>query len=55
MCSMPYRTLDPNEIIATLDRLHQRIEKRFPDSGLGRVCIEVREVALHTSVRASAR
>jgi hypothetical protein len=51
---MPYRTLDPDKIIATLEKLHERIEKRFPDSGLGRVCAEVLEVARHTSMRASA-
>ncbi len=34
---MTYRTLDAGEILVTLERLGQRIEERFPGSGLGRV------------------
>lgn len=34
---MTYRALDAGEILRTLERLGQRIEERFPGSGLGRV------------------
>ncbi|MGQ0649412.1 MAG: hypothetical protein ACT4P7_17805 [Gemmatimonadaceae bacterium] len=34
---MSFRALDAGEIIGTLERLNQRIEERFPGSGLGRV------------------
>ncbi len=34
---MSYRALDAGEILGTLETLNQRIEERFPGSGLGRV------------------
>ncbi len=42
---MPYRSLDARKIIETLGVLHQRIEERFPDAGLGRVAAELVAVA----------
>ncbi|MDP9279478.1 MAG: hypothetical protein M3P00_08655 [Gemmatimonadota bacterium] len=36
-----YRTLDESKIIDTLTALRDRIEKQFPDSGLGRVADEL--------------
>jgi len=40
-----YRELDPERIIATLATLGQRIEERFPASGLGRVGRELLALA----------
>lgn len=37
-----YRRLNEERILSTLDRLGKRIDERFPDSGLGRVCDELR-------------
>ncbi|MGD9966778.1 MAG: hypothetical protein AB7T59_09675 [Hyphomonadaceae bacterium] len=50
---MNYQTLDPDRIIETLDRLKGRIERRFPESGLSRVCAELAATARHTSQRAA--
>jgi hypothetical protein len=41
--------LRADRIIETVERLQQRIGERFPDSGLGRVCAELRRVAGETS------
>ena len=49
-----YRALDPAKIVATLERLQQRIAARFPQTGLGRVCAEVAETARTASARARA-
>jgi len=40
-----YRTLDSREIIETVKRLSTRVERRFPDSGLGRITAELLRVA----------
>lgn len=37
-----YRRLNEERIRTTLDKLGRRINERFPDSGLGRVCEELR-------------
>lgn len=50
---MPYRTLDPDRIVETLEQLHARIEERFPDAGLARVCAGLTEVAQLTKARAA--
>lgn len=50
---MNYQTLDPAKIIETLERLKGRIEKRFPESGLSKVCAELRATARHTTQRAA--
>jgi hypothetical protein len=42
---MPYRTLDPDRIITTADRLEQRIGERFLDSGLHKVAAEIAVLA----------
>ncbi|MFZ5891846.1 MAG: hypothetical protein ACOY0T_12390 [Myxococcota bacterium] len=39
-----YRRLDPEHITATAAQLHQRIEERFPSSGLSRVALELETV-----------
>ncbi len=40
-----YRRLDPKEILLTTETLHQRIEERFPNAGLGKVCQELNGIA----------
>ncbi|HEX8284681.1 MAG TPA: hypothetical protein VF588_15055 [Pyrinomonadaceae bacterium] len=40
-----YRSLDSEKIIETIGTLCRRIDERFPDSGLGRVCRELLTVA----------
>jgi hypothetical protein len=40
---MPFRSLDPQKILTTTERLERRIVERFPDRGLAQVA---REVAL---------
>lgn len=50
---MKYRTLDPVRIVETLERLQQRIEARFPDSGLSLVCAELTSTARNTAKRAA--
>ncbi len=42
---MPYRTLKPDCVIATIDALARRIGERFPGSGLERVAQELCEAA----------
>ena len=42
---MPYRSLDPEKIVETVGMLGRRIDERFPDSGLGRVCRELLTIA----------
>jgi hypothetical protein len=49
-----YRTLQPEKIVATLDKLHARINQRFPDKGLARVCLQLGEVARKSHERAEA-
>jgi hypothetical protein len=47
-----YRTLQPEKIVATLDKLQARITQRFPNGGLCRVCEELRGVARKSHERA---
>jgi hypothetical protein len=49
---MPYRTLDPDRIVKTLDQLQARIDERFPGRGLGKLCGELVDVARTTKARA---
>ncbi|GAN00454.1 hypothetical protein U91I_04120 [alpha proteobacterium U9-1i] len=44
-----YQSLDPARIIETLARLRDRIDARFADAGLARVCRELLDVAHQTS------
>jgi hypothetical protein len=44
-----YRSLDPAAISRTIDLLSQRVARRFPDSGLSRVCLELDAVARRTA------
>jgi len=43
---MPYKSLDPGRIIDTVAVLGQRINERFPDSGLSKVAKELQELAV---------
>ena len=38
---MPYRTLDPDMLIATIDRMEARVAERFPEAGLAQVAKEL--------------
>jgi hypothetical protein len=50
---MPFRTLDPALILATAERLAQRVAERFPDRGLAQVAQEV--VDLSRTVEAEVK
>lgn len=50
---MAYRTLDADRIVATLVKLHSRINERFPNSGLAKVCDGLTDVARLTKERAA--
>jgi len=49
-----YRTLDAMGIVRMVSALHQRISKRFPESGLSKVAAELLEVSREAAERASA-
>ncbi len=49
-----FRRLDSGHIIRTAGRLRQRIEERFPSSGLGRVAGELESVAYEAASQAAA-
>jgi hypothetical protein len=42
---MAFRSIDAENVIKTIDRLHRRIEERFPKRGLVAVCLELADVA----------
>src|SRR5262245_27864021 len=46
---MPYRLLEADRILPTLDTLQRRITERFPGSGLARVADELRALGEETS------
>jgi len=48
---MTSTTLQPNRIVATIELLNQRIEERFPDSGLKEVCTNVLALAKNMESR----
>ena len=47
-----YRTLDADKVISTLIRLNERIDERFPRSGLSDVCRQLTDIAHHNSAKA---
>jgi len=49
--SARYRRLEAEKIIETVKRLHDRIDHRFPGSGLGKVVAELQQVAEETVTR----
>ncbi len=48
-----YRSLDSEKIVETIAALCRRIDERFPDSGLGRVCHELLTVAGESQERSA--
>ncbi len=48
-----YRSLDSEKIVGTVGTLGRRIDERFPDSGLGRVCRELLTVAGESQERSA--
>jgi hypothetical protein len=50
----PYRRLDPLKIVETANKLHDRIEERFPGAGLAAVAADVVRVTGLTVKRARA-
>ncbi len=42
---MPYRTLNSDHLITTVEKLERRIEERFPGCGLSKVCAELTVIA----------
>lgn len=48
-----YRKLDSEKIISTIGMLSKRIDERFPDSGLGRVCQELLTIAGESQKRSA--
>jgi hypothetical protein len=49
----PYRQLDPDKIVETVDALCQRVSARFPGSGLGQVCRELLSISHEAKGRAA--
>ncbi len=49
---MPYRSLDPDKIIETAERLRLRINERFPDAGLNGVAAELVNIGEATAIAA---
>lgn len=48
-----YQSLDPVRILETLERLRDRIDARFPNYGIGRVCRELIDTARATTDKAA--
>lgn len=46
-----FRRLDSEKIVETVQKLHRRIEERFPGSGLGKVIRELQDVAEETAAQ----
>lgn len=50
---MPYRTLDAAKIEQTIETLQKRIEERFPNRGLSKLCAELLTIAREDRERLS--
>src|SRR6185295_11960872 len=50
--AMNYLAFDAAEIVDTIERLRNRIEERFPNAGLGKVCGQLLEIAQKARERA---
>ena len=50
--SSDYRSLDADKIISSATLLCQRVDERFPDRGLHKVCLDLKRVARETRQRA---
>lgn len=42
---MNYKSLDASKIVATVESLQQRVNERFPEFGIGKVCEQLLEIA----------
>ncbi|MBU1210777.1 MAG: hypothetical protein KJ587_05815 [Alphaproteobacteria bacterium] len=42
---MPYRTLNSEHLVTTVEKLERRIAERFPGCGLSKVCAELTDIA----------
>jgi hypothetical protein len=51
---VPDLSLDADSVARTVDLLRRRIDERFPDSGLGRVCRELDRITDQTRERAAS-
>jgi hypothetical protein len=49
---MPYKSLNPDQIVASTDVLYKRIQERFPNRGISKVCAELHQIAHATRERA---
>ncbi|HMI92620.1 MAG TPA: hypothetical protein VK509_14695 [Polyangiales bacterium] len=49
---MSYRSIDPDELVRTVERLRQRVYERFPGSGLFKVAEELEAVTRSSAERA---
>lgn len=49
---MSYLALDAAEIVDTIERLRNRIEERFPNAGLGKVCGQLLDISQKARERA---
>ena len=48
-----YRSLNSEKILDTIETLNKRIDERFPGSGLGKVCCELRTIAVESQRRSA--
>lgn len=48
-----YLSLSADKIVATIDALYRRINERFPESGLRRICEDLQQIAHRAQVRAT--
>ena len=46
-----FRSLDPEKIFITIETLNRRIEERFPQSNLGRICADWKEAGRESQAR----
>ncbi|MFK7742886.1 MAG: hypothetical protein AB8H80_21420, partial [Planctomycetota bacterium] len=51
---MPYTSLDQTRILATIERLHERIEQRFPNASLRQVAAELVDVGRRHAAQSEA-
>jgi len=49
---LPYTSLDPEKIIFTAEKLHERVRDRFPEAGLEKVSAELVVLARQTEKQA---
>ena len=47
-----FKSLDPQKICNTIERLHKRVSERFPDAGLADVCSRLHDISENMKKRA---